>query len=348
MKHGIIALNLLMPLLLTVAFVHCASASTILSDSMLIGTNYSHYRITNCSMKGTGILANYHNPSVRSIVREQLATMRTEGKVETLRLIVWHVTDPRNNDWGVIPSPKGELLSPYRENLIHFVSDIKKAGYLRLTVCFGPMGSNSPLSRTYKPEKLGENWAFIKKVRGIVKQYGPSDTHFDLLNEGAPSKYNPAHSTIEKYIGDLYSKYVKAYGNADVTISALGPSRSKGAKDRISNLIHLLRATQLAQPRWYEIHIGLNNTDALSDLLHIRESLQQEKVNAPLIIGETTYNSPEVAEAIKEFITTFPDNRIGEVIQWPRKSEPECKDISETPPYSVRAYVSRLKPEVKL
>jgi hypothetical protein len=152
--------------------------------------------------------------------------MRAAG-IQSLRLLLWHMSDVSGQDWGVIPSAGGRLVQPYRSNLINYLSDVRAADFKALTLDFGPEWSNDPVGfpqDVYDPAKFDENWSFIRDVRPLVKRFGPAITRIDLLSEGAPSSYLPASlQRIKDYISEMYRRYVDAFGKSDVTVSAIAP-----------------------------------------------------------------------------------------------------------------------------
>lgn len=108
----------------------------------LIGTIYSHYANANCSLDDSGIVTHYHERGVRRRVQAQLGAMRAAG-IETLRLLLWHMTDASDQRWGVASSAGGRLAEPYRSNLIRYLRDVRKTVFERLTLSFGPMWTSS-------------------------------------------------------------------------------------------------------------------------------------------------------------------------------------------------------------
>ena len=153
----------------------------------LLGVNYTHHSFRRCSLNGTGILRTYSNPGVAQKVHAQLYRMRKAG-VQTIRTIVWHMTDAAGQSWGAVSSPGGRPGEPYRTNLIRYVSEIRKFGFARLTISFAPQQAGNPLLGAYDPRRFRENWQFIRSIRSLLKRYGPEDTRIDLLNQGAPSE----------------------------------------------------------------------------------------------------------------------------------------------------------------
>jgi hypothetical protein len=317
-----------------------ADASTADAPPPLVGANYTHYSNPSCSLDGTGIVA-YGSPTARITVKRQLAAMRAAGIV-TLRLLLWHMHDASGQAWGVVSSAGGRISEPSRSNLIHYLSDARAAGFKRLTVVFGPEGTNDPIGfpdNNYDPSLFGENWSFIRDVRMLVEQYGPPSTHFDLLNEGAPSDYQATKSQLEDYITRIYSDYVDAFGNEDVTVSSIAQAPADWT--RLPNLIEALRASGRAFPTWFEIHPAYSGDLAFRDLQATDATLAVNGLTQPVVIGETAYNDSAVAGALKRFLgsSTRP---VEEVIEWPLTATRPCKDISVSPPYRADAYVTAL------
>ena len=137
-----------------------AGGSAADSAPVLVGAAYAHWATPACSPNGTGIVATYDQPGVRRRVRLQLAAMRAAG-IESLRLLLWHMSDTSGQDWGVIPSAGGRLVQPYRGNLINYLRDVRTADFKALTLDFGPQGVNDPVGfpqDVYDPAKFEENW----------------------------------------------------------------------------------------------------------------------------------------------------------------------------------------------
>jgi hypothetical protein len=104
----------------------------------LIGANYTHYVNPSCSLD-YGIVTHYDWTGVRRRVRAQLAAMRAAG-IQSLRLLLWYMSDATGQNWGIVSSGGGRLGEPYRSNLIHYLSDVRQAGIEQLTLAFGPPG----------------------------------------------------------------------------------------------------------------------------------------------------------------------------------------------------------------
>ena len=301
----------------------------------LIGTNYAHTAFRDCSWDGTAILATYHEDGARETVHEQLASMRANG-VESLRMIIWHMTDPGPNKWGPIPSARGDLADPYRTNLAELAGDVRRYGFQRLTVAMGPQWTNNPIERQYNARKLDENWRFLENVRSVVKQFGPADTRIDLINEGASSDYLPTKiaRNIRAYATEMYRRYVERFGKRDVTVSSIAPRTRHDRGNRLQNLIDIFDSTGQGQPRWFEIHLNYGPREAAYGLRNSLDVLTRNGFSQPIVIGEITYDDAGVARALAGVIRTT--GRVDEIIQWPlNQSRSRC---NVSPPYRAGAY----------
>ena len=202
----------------------------------LIGANYTHYVFRNCTFYDTDILTSYQRPGVAEKVHAELFQMRKAG-IATIRTVIWHTTDATPYRWGVISSAGGKIHEPNRMNLIRYLQEVKKFGFARFTLVFGPKYSNDPLLSSYKPSKFRENWRFIRAVRSLVKRYGPAETRIDLSSEGAPNEtpttYEPVPKQTGRYLRGLYRLYVRRFGNRDVTISTTASMNPAGPTNRV-------------------------------------------------------------------------------------------------------------------
>jgi hypothetical protein len=300
----------------------------------LVGVNYSTFGDRGCDFRGYGIVAQGEGEQV--LIRHQLAAMRAAG-VQTLRTFIWSRHDASRKTWGVVSSAGGRLDPTETKNLIDFVSDVRRLGFVRLEVAFSPQGTNDPIhpAHRYDPTLFNENWQLIRYVRGIVKQYGGSlDTRFDLLNEGAP--YRATNTQLEAYIAQMYSNYVDAYGNADVTVSSIG--RAHG-QSRIANLIDTLRSTGRPLPTWFEVHTY--STHVLADLRATSRTLAAKGLSQPITLGETYYGDPSAASAVATFVGTS-YRHLDEALTWPLARGSSCKTISVPPPYQADAFITAL------
>jgi hypothetical protein len=143
---------------LVAAIVQMPAAGGAAVSPPLIGVTYTHSNLKSCDLHGsTGIVAHYNDPGERRLVRTQLAAMRKAG-IDSIRFLLWFMTDASNQDWGVVSSAGGKLSEPYRSNLIRFVSDIRAAGFQRLTISFGPQWTNDPIG-SYNPDgSITDHW----------------------------------------------------------------------------------------------------------------------------------------------------------------------------------------------
>ena len=322
-------------LLSGLAVLTAVGATAAASSPPLVGTNYTHYGRYGCSIDGFGIVAS--GDGERARIRQQLAAMRAAG-IETLRLLVWHQHDMEFHRWGVVSSGAGGIRGAARTNLIRYAQDVRAAGFKQLTVAFGPMWTNDPVGfgvNRWNPSLFEENWSFIRDVRGLVKLHGPPSTRFDLLNEGGPSDHLATKAQLADYLARMYANYVDAFGHEDVTVSSIVAWNDQS---RLANLIDALRSTGRPLPTWFEVHDG--GPALLEGLRATERTLAAKGLTQPIVLGETSYNEPGGAAALKVFASE--SARLTEVMQWPLELGSSCAPLSVSPPYSAGAYVEAL------
>ena len=322
----------------------------------LLGVNLIQYRFHPPYCWGNHILLDYHRPGVREEIVPLLHAMRAAG-VETLRLQLVHMHGTTH--W--IPSDGGRVNEPYRTNLIRFLDDIRRAGFERVTIQFSPRGPNEPAGwftwsdpGPYDPALFDENWGFIRDARALVKTYGPPSTHFDIYNEGAPGDWDLANKPWwGDYVVRLYRNYVDAFGNEDVTVSAVAKGMEnfgdpRDDLERLQNLIDLLRASGKPLPTWFAVHPSWD-ARAVDDLRAVDALLTRNRLSQSLVISESIYEDGPVAAAIAEFMRTS-TRPVAEVMTWPlyladsvvgqpRPAQPRCATL----PYRVDQYAKALR-----
>jgi hypothetical protein len=317
-------------------------AATASRTLPLIGVNFSNYGGTDCQIDGAGVVATYDRPGVRARVLRELAVMHRRG-IESVRLLLWHTSRWVRPRWGIVPAPHGSLVEPYRANLARYVSDLRRAGFRRLTVSFAPMLANEPGLRRYDPATFWDNWGLVREVRAIVERDGPSSTRFDLLNEGAPNPAGDAALAARRsdYLVRLYRLYVHDYGRDDVVISA-NAGRFPPDQYRIAALLRIFERSGVGFPRWFEIHVGYRTQDTLAGLRLVDRMLARQGLRQPLVIGEAPYDDAATATAIHRFAETS-SRPVEEVIEWPLAADRPCRAISVAPPYHASAYQLALR-----
>jgi hypothetical protein len=312
----------------------------------LIGANYSHYQNKDCSLDDTGIVTHYQERGVRRLVRGQLVAMHAAG-IQSLRLILWHMTDASGQRWGVVSSDRGRLAEPYRSNLIRYLNDVRRAGFEQLTIAFGPEYTNAPLPPTptdvYDPAKFEENWQFIRNVRPLLKSYGPASTHLDLINEGPAGAFDSptVFAQTHDYLKRMWSNYVEAFGADDASFSIIGGGGAGDAVPRLRNLLDALQESGKPLPHWFDIHPPYSSDGTVDTLRVVDQVLTARGLPQPLVIGEEAYDDLSVARAIAEFSRSS-SRRIIEVGEWPLTADRPCTNISVSPPYRADAYVTVL------
>ena len=318
-----------------------------------IGVTFTNaYVPSDCRIQDA-FVKTYHQPGIRTTAQLQLAAMRAAG-IDTINTLLWHLSEPANNDTNNIPSAGGRIGEPYRSNLIRFVSDIRTAGFKNLTVDYGPQWTNNPagewgpnglVNDNWDPAKLEENWEFIRDTRTLIKRYGPTETWFDPAMELAPTDYVETllPQRLDNYLADIYRRYVAAFGRDDVVFFVGGSGDYLPAySERFTHLIAALRGTGLEMPPRFGIHPGPWTPDAFMAAVRLADkTLHAHGLDQPLVIGEAPGEGPysaAVAEAIAAFARTS-DREIPEVFTWWSNT---LFTNCQSPPYSATSYIKAL------
>lgn len=314
-----------------------AEAATSHVPPPLLGGDFIRYEETPPFCGGPSIVSSYGSPGVRGIVREELAAMRAAGMRAT-RLFLYHASD---GEGDIIPSKGGSLGEPYRTNLVHYLQDLRAAGFASVTVAFNPWAANDPVGYTnvpYDPATFEENWQFIRDVRPLVKRYGPLTTRLDLLNEGGPDFWAPV---LRDYSVEMWKRYVDEFGNGDATISVIAnPGTPGGSGTRLQTFVPALRATGRPLPTWFDVHPSWSAA-ALTDLRRVDEFLSSQGLAQPLTIDELAYDNPQVAAAVAAYRrgSTRP---VLEVMEWPLEHGGTTFARCPSAPYRISAYARAL------
>jgi hypothetical protein len=326
-----------------------ASSRAVGSEQPSIGATLTHTSLVGCDLNRTGIVLHYDSPGVRHVVQSQLAAMHAAG-LQTIRILLWNMTDITSHDWGVLPSAGGKLVEPYRSNLIRFASDVRAAGFSVFTVQFSPQWTNNPVGEygpngltadRWDPSKFDENWSLVADIHRLVKEFGPDVTHFDFMSEGPPSQYQPAFiiDRMQNYIATMWTRYVAAFGRDDVTVSIIAKGRPVDASDRLQHLIDALRPTGLGFPSFFEVHPDWTSPAVYNELLAVDQTLRANGfATQPLIVGESSYENAAVAADIARF-TRETGRPISEVFEfWQTTEGGPCVSA----PYRADAYIAAL------
>ena len=349
------ALAVFSVLLLALASVSGASVRSENPSPPEIGVTYTDLAVSSdCDLNAAlGLLKTYNLLGVRAQARRQLAAMRAAG-IDSIRILVWHLSDPADNDTNNLPSAGGFLREPYRTNLIHFASDVRAAGFKSLIVEYSPQWTNNPIGEwgpnglavdRWDPSKFDENWSFIQDTRSLFKRYGPAETWFDPESEMAPTDYidSVLGPRLDDYISEMYRRYVAAFGKDDLIFTVIDKGSPTETVQRLSHLIAALQATGLGMPPRFGVHPDQSAPSDLADLRTADTTLRASGLDQPLVVGEMVSEGPysaATARDIAEFARTS-NRAVPEVYLWFWRSQDEPHQCV-TPPYRADSYVTAL------
>jgi hypothetical protein len=318
-------------------------------DVPLIGTTYTHTAVGGCDLSNTGIVQHYDSPGVRRLARSHLAAMHDAG-LQTIRILLWNMSDITGQQWGIVPSAGGSLPEPYRSNLLRFVSDIKAAGFTGLTIDVGPEWTNNPIgdygpsglvADRWDPSKLEENWHFFEDVHKLVAPVAPPIMHWDPISEGPPSRYQPSYivDRMESYIATMWQRYVAEFDRTDFTVSSIAKGGPVQASDVMQHLIDAVRSTGLGFPAYFEVHPDWSSPEVYEELVAVDQTLRANGLlTQPLVVGESSYENAGVAGDIARFMHDT-GRRVSEVYEWWQQTDGgPCTSA----PYRADAYIATL------
>src|SRR5690606_12883231 len=192
------------------------------------GSNLIWYDVDSaCVAEPQAILTDYHQPGVRSRVRDTLAAMFAAGQ-RRASVVIFHAhgggTDPEGlvNEL-VLDSTGGTLNKQYVTNLGQLLDDIRDAGFVEVLLRFAPQWINNPQdwkdNGGWNQELFDENWTLIRNIRAEVAGAGiPYLIDFDV--EGLPRARilaghvianEPDNAEWSEYARRLWDSYVNAY-----------------------------------------------------------------------------------------------------------------------------------------
>jgi hypothetical protein len=319
-----------------------------------IGVTYTHPSIpSSCDLNAAnGLLKTYHWPGVRTRVQRQLAAMRAAG-IDSIRILIWHLSEPASSDTNNLPSAGGRLVEPYRTNLIRFSADVRSAGFKSMVVEYSPQWTNNPIGEwgpngletdRWDPRKFAENWSFVRDTRELIKRNGPAESWFDPASEMAPDDNVDLFldRRLDNYLTGMYRRYVEAFGKDDVVffVATAGPY-SFVTKQRYTHLIEALRSAAVGMPSRFGIHPDQSSPGDLVDLRDADEVLRANGLDQPLMIGEMVAEGSKSAAAgrdIAEFARTT-ERTVADVYLWFWRSDIAPHDCLSAP-YRADSYIS--------
>ena len=316
-----------------------ASGARLDAPQALVGGDYYD---TSCTGNYNLLKSGAVDPTVEL---QQLEAMHVSG-LNSLRLTINYTSDSSLLNGGhggaILIGPDGAMIEPYRTRFIRYLRDAKAAGFADVTIAFYPYGPNSPQPWTtgenindWNPSLYAADWGFVQDVHDLTKQYGPAETHFDLMAEGPASGYdrnNVGGSQIDDYITRLYKDYVVKYGNSDVFFTAIGYEH-----ERLVHEIENLKASGEPMPLWWGFDIQYTGDGAASDLAAADATLTAYGLSGSLALGETAYEDGPVSSAVQQYNATAA-HKVVQVEEYPNLGTPRCVDA----PFTGYAYLAVL------
>lgn len=290
------------------------------------GSNYAWYHLDpNCVRNPYGIIPNYDSAAPE--IDRQLEAMFRNGQ-RRLRIPIYH---GRGIGGGTNMESKGGDLTPQcRENLQRLLATIHRIGFSEIIVGFFPQGSNNPARWTaFQPDSYQENWQLVANLRPLITA-AHIRYHIDLWNEGSPGARQPI---VLEYCQRLWNQYAAAYGTRDTIGFSIIP-----APDRLQLVSTVYGSSPFGNhgpPRVFDLHFY---KDAGARFASAHAILRTAGCRQPWILGESFYNDPVEAQALRQAIRNT-RQKVLFLLQWPLTAAAACRDVSLAPPIDFSNYV---------
>jgi hypothetical protein len=306
-----------------------------------------------------GILANYHRPGVRRLVQAQLRAMRAAGQ-DRIATGVIHLRAPAGQAVAgtlggtLLDSTGGRLYPPVRQRLIHFLADIRAAGFSEVLFRYFPQGDNTPLWWTRFDEGLfEENWQLIRSIEPVLRASG-LNYRTDLMVEGMPrarfwqalGEYyidanSPDNAAWSEYARRLWRKYVAEFGHErSVGFSFVSDSNDVRTKARVRHAPYVYRLADgsVRYPPVFALDIyGGAGTSERTIFERHHHAMRDMGRNEPWIIAESYYNDPQAAEGLLAAMTAT-GRPVLYFTQWPLDRRIDRCDVNVAPPVDYDAW----------
>jgi len=335
-----------------------AAAQTIFRDGFEPGTpagrggsNLVWHDLQGCEREPYGVLANYHEPGIRTRVQGQLAQMRANGQ-ERVSIGLFHLRgepDAAGRVNGTILDSSGGQLHPQqRANLVALLADVKAAGFKSFLFRYHPQGGNDPRSwSAFDSDRFEENAALMESLEPLLQAAGlPHGT--DLMVEGMPRARivefagnriilpdEPAREPWTRYARQLWARYVAGFGTAatvgfsfvsdtdDVRIDARAEHME--AVYTVDGLLTLPVALAL------DIYGTPERDEGWIFERHHAHLADEGLAATPWVIAEAWYDDPRAAASIGDAIKAT-GRPVLFLTQWPLHRDAACPDVDVAPP----------------
>ena len=315
------------------------------------GSNLVWHDLQGCEREPFGVIANYHEPGIRTRVRGQLAQMRANGQ-ERVSIGLFHLRgtpDAAGRINGTILDSSGGMLHPQqRANLIGLLDDVREAGFASFLFRYHPQGGNDPRTwNDFDADRFAENAALIEYIEPLLQASGlPHGT--DLMVEGMPRARilefggnrvilpdEPAREPWSRYARELWARYVERFGTgATVGFSFVSDTDDVRIDARAEHVPHVYTIDGLLTlpvAMAFDIYgTPERGEDWIFERHHVH--LADEGVTAtPWVIAEAWYDDAEAAGRLGDAIAAT-GRPVLFLTQWPLRRNAACADVDVAPP----------------
>lgn len=318
------------------------------------GSTLNWYRLgPGCDREPYGIIANYHEPGVRTRVRKQLIALRAAGQGR-ISLSLFHqrpevpTLDGRVTG-TVLDSTGGRLHPQMEQNLVDYLRDIRAAAFTEVVFRYHPQGPNDVRNEDRWSDSLrDENWSLIASIEPLLLDSGLRHTT-DLFAEGMPRARNvssvifdnvPQFEDWSDYARFVWRAYADAFGTANTLgFSFVSDTEARRIDARARHMDYIYGSQRPAV-----LGFSLYGEGGSRDETWIFREYQRQLVDEgwgglDWIVTEAWYNDPGAAAAIQQALGDT-GQPVRFLIQWPVERDSTCSpDVTEATPIGFDAFI---------
>lgn len=315
------------------------------------GSNLVWHDLQGCEREPYGVIANYHEPGIRTRVRGQLAQMRANGQ-ERISIGLFHLRgtpDAAGRISGTILDSSGGMLHPQqRANLAALLADVRDAGFASFVFRYHPQGANDPRSwADFDADRFEENAALIESLEPLLAASGlPYGT--DLMVEGMPRARivelpgnsvilpdEPAREPWSRYARELWARYVHAFGTAHTVgfsfVSDTDDLRIDARAEHVPHVYTVDGVLTLPVVMAFDLYGTPQRDEGWIFERHHTHLADEGLASLPWVITEAWYDDAPAADAIGDAIKAT-GRPVLFLTQWPLRRAAACEHVDVAPP----------------
>lgn len=315
------------------------------------GSNLVWHDLQGCEREPFGVIANYHEPGIRTRVQGQLARMRANGQ-QRVSIGLFHLRgtpDAAGRINGTILDSSGGRLHPMQvANLAALLADVREAGFASFLFRYHPQGGNDPRTwNDFDADRFEENAALIESLEPLLQAAGiPHGT--DLMVEGMPRARivefagnriilpdEPAREPWSRYARELWARYVAGFGTAATVgfsfVSDTDDVRIDARAEHVPHVYTVDGMLTLPVAMAFDLYGTPERDEGWIFTRHHVHLADEGLASTPWVIAEAWYDDAAAAGWLGDAIKAT-GRPVLFLTQWPLRRGAACADVDVAPP----------------